>query len=110
MKEVKKTWGIFKKFILNKKCTVKLLVVHPNQALSLQKHKKRKETWFFLTPGYLQVGKNKTKVKKGELIKINKNVVHRLFAKKKRVEVLEISKGQFSEKDVVRLEDRYDQK
>ena len=107
MKEVKKPWGIFKQFILNKKCTVKILVVNPHQALSLQKHKKRKEMWFFLTPGYFQVGKNKTKVKKGELIKINKNVVHRLFAKKKRVEVLEISEGQFSEKDVIRLEDRY---
>jgi len=110
MKEVKKPWGGFKQFILNKKCTVKILVVNPNQALSLQKHKKRKEMWFFLTPGYLQVGKKKTKIKKGELIKINKNTAHRLFAKEKRVEVLEISQGQFSEKDVVRLEDKYGRK
>ena len=83
MKEVKKPWGGFKQFILNKKCTVKILVVNPNQALSLQKHKKRKELWFFLTPGYLQVGKKKPKVKKGELIRLNKNTSHRLFAKQK---------------------------
>ncbi len=110
MKEVKKPWGTFKQFILNKKCTVKILVLHPHQKLSLQKHKKRKETWFFLTPGYLQIGKKKNKVKKGKLIKINKNVAHRLFAKRKRVEVLEISEGQFSEKDVIRLEDKYGRK
>ena len=110
MKEVKKPWGMFKQFILNKKCTVKILVVNPNQELSLQKHKKRKETWFFLTPGYLQIGKKKIKVKKGESIKINKNTAHRLFAKEKKVEVLEISEGQFSEKDVIRLEDKYGRK
>ena len=110
MKEVEKPWGGFKQFILNKKCTVKILIVKPNQALSLQKHKKRKEMWFFLTPGNIQVGKKKTKVKKGELIRINKNVAHRLFAKKKKVEVLEISEGKFSEKDVIRLEDKYGRK
>jgi mannose-6-phosphate isomerase-like protein (cupin superfamily) len=110
MKEVEKPWGSFKQFIFNKKCTIKILIVHPHQELSLQKHKKRKETWFFLTPGYLQIGKKKTKVKKGKLIKVNINVAHRLFAKRKRVEVLEISEGQFSEKDVIRLEDKYGRK
>ncbi len=110
MKTVKKPWGLFRRFVLNKKCTVKILEVNPNQKLSLQKHKKRKETWFFLTPGYVQVGKKKTKVKKGELVQINKNVAHRLFAEKKKVEVLEISEGQFSEKDVTRLEDKYGRK
>ena len=110
MKEVKKPWGIFKQFILNEKCTVKILIVHPHQELSLQKHKKRKEMWFFLTSGYVQIGKKKIKVKKGELIKINKNVAHRLFAKRKSVEVLEISEGQFSETDVIRLEDKYGRK
>lgn len=110
MKEVKKPWGDFKQFVLNKKCTVKILTIKPNQKLSLQKHKKRKEMWFFLTSGYIQIGKKKTKVKKGEIIKINKNAVHRLFAKKKRVEILEISQGQFSEKDIIRLEDKYGRK
>lgn len=110
MKEVEKPWGTFKQFIFNKKCTVKILVVHPHQALSLQKHKERKEIWFFLTPGYVQVSKKKTKVKKGELIRINKNVAHRLFAKKEKVEVLEISEGHFDERDVIRLEDKYGRK
>ena len=110
MKIVKKPWGLFRQFTVNKKCTVKILEVSPKQELSLQKHKKRKETWFFLTPGYVQIGKKKIKVKKGELIKINKNVAHRLFAKKTRVEVLEISEGRFNEKDIIRLEDKYGRK
>ena len=110
MKEVQKPWGGFKQFVLNKKCTVKILIVQPHQELSLQKHKKRKEMWFFLTPGYIQIGKKKTKVNKGELMRINTNVAHRLFAKKERVEVLEISEGRFSEKDVIRLEDKYGRK
>ena len=49
-----------KKPKLVKTVHVKTLIVNPNQILSLQKHRKRNETWFFLTPGYVQVGKNKT--------------------------------------------------
>ena len=110
MKEVKRSWGDFKQFVLNKECTVKILSVKPNQELSLQKHKKRKETWFFLTSGYVQLGKKKKKVKKGGLVRIGKGVMHRLSAKKSKVEVLEISEGYFDEKDEVRLEDKYGRK
>ncbi len=110
MKEVKRPWGNFKRFILNKKCTVKLLTINPNQILSLQKHKKRKETLYFLTPGYAQVGKKKIRVKKGDTIIVNKNTAHRLFAKNKKVEVLEISTGKFEEHDEIRLEDKYGRK
>jgi mannose-6-phosphate isomerase-like protein (cupin superfamily) len=107
MKEVKKPWGDFKQFTLNKKCTVKIHTVKPNQALSLQKHKKRKEIWYFLTEGYVQIGKEKRKIKKGEIVKIKKKQLHRLYSKNKTVQVLEISFGKFSEGDIVRLEDKY---
>lgn len=110
MKEVKRPWGIFKEFILNQKCSVKILIVNPNESLSLQKHKKRKETWYFLTSGYVQIGNKKRLVKKGELISIKKGIAHRLFAKKNKVEVLEISEGYFSENDEIRLEDKYGRK
>tara|TARA_Y100000310_G_scaffold327248_1_gene393288 strand:+ start:42 stop:374 length:333 start_codon:yes stop_codon:yes gene_type:complete len=110
MKQVKRPWGDFKQFILNKKCTVKILTVKPNQILSLQKHKKRKENWYFLTSGYAQVGKKKISVKKGKLVTIGKGVAHRLFAKKQKVEVLEIAEGFFDEHDEVRLEDKYGRK
>lgn len=107
MKEVKRPWGDFKQFVFNKTCTVKVLSVKANGMLSLQKHKKRKEMWYFLTPGYVQIGKIKKRVSKGEIIKIKKGQVHRLFSKGKEVEILEISFGKFDEKDEVRLEDKY---
>jgi len=107
MKEVVRPWGIFKQFILNKRCTVKILEVNKNEKLSLQKHRKREEMWYFLTPGRVQLGSKKRSVKKGEVVDIKKNVAHRLVAGKNKIEVLEISLGVFSEKDEVRLEDKY---
>jgi mannose-6-phosphate isomerase-like protein (cupin superfamily) len=107
MKLVKKPWGDFKQFTLNEVSTVKILTVEPNQVLSLQKHKKRKETWYFLTDGYVQLDKTKKKIKKNTLVNIPKNTLHRLYAKDKRVEVLEISFGFFDEKDIIRIEDVY---
>jgi len=110
MKEVKKPWGSFKQFVLNKKCTVKIIDVNPRGILSLQKHRKREEEWYFLTDGFIQLGKNVRKVKKGSLIKIPRNTAHRLFAKDKKVSILEIAFGTFDEKDIIRLEDRYGRK
>jgi len=102
MKVVKRPWGDFKQFALNEKSTVKILSVKPNETLSLQKHKNRKEMWYFLTDGWVQIGIKKKKVKKGEIITVRKMQAHRIFAKKKKVEVLEIAFGKFNEKDEIR--------
>ncbi|MFA5174017.1 MAG: cupin domain-containing protein [Candidatus Pacearchaeota archaeon] len=110
MKTIKRPWGDFKQFILNKKCTVKILEVNPNQKLSLQMHKKRTENWYFLTSGTVQIKNKKIKIKKGQLIQINPNTPHRIIADKNKVEVLEISLGIFNEKDEIRLEDKYGRK
>jgi mannose-6-phosphate isomerase-like protein (cupin superfamily) len=110
MKQTKRPWGNFKTFIMNKKCTVKILEIKAKGRLSLQKHKKRKELWFFLNPATVQLGNKKIKVKKGSLIKIPKNKLHRIIADKCRVQVLEISIGKFEEKDEIRVEDKYGRK
>ncbi len=110
MKEVKKPWGTEKHFIINKKCTVKILHISPNEILSLQKHKKREEEWYFLTEGYIQVENKKFKVKKNSFITIPRKKLHRLFAKNKNVEVLEICTGKFDKNDEIRLEDKYGRK
>ena len=107
MKLVKKPWGDFKEFILNKKCTVKIITVKPHQALSLQIHNHRNERWYFLTDGYVQIGSKKKKIKKGGYLLINKKVPHRLYAESTSVHVLEIAQGHFYEKDITRLEDNY---
>ena len=59
--------------------------------------------------GAQELIKNK-KIKKGEIVTIPKMRAHRIFAKKKKVEVLEIPYGTFDEKDEVRLEDKYGRK
>jgi mannose-6-phosphate isomerase len=110
VKIVKRPWGIFKQFVLNEKCTVKILEVKPNQELSLQSHKNRKEMWYFLTKGIVQVENKRKNVGKNKIVQINKNIPHRLIAGKNKVEVLEISFGNFNEKDEVRLEDTYNRK
>ena len=110
MREVRRPWGDFKQFALNEKCTVKILTVKPNQILSLQKNKNRKEQWYFLTEGWVQLGTKKKKIKKDEIVNVPKMKAHRIFAKKKKVNVLEISYGTFDEKDEIRLEDVYGRK
>jgi mannose-6-phosphate isomerase len=110
MKEVHRPWGNFKQFALNQLCTVKILEISPHQLLSLQKHKKRVEEWYFLTDGYVQLGNKKIHVAKGRIVTIKKNQPHRLYAKAKSVTVLEISRGKFDEHDEIRLEDVYGRK
>jgi mannose-6-phosphate isomerase-like protein (cupin superfamily) len=110
MKEVRRPWGLFKQFVLNKKSTVKIIEVKPMQELSLQKHMKREEHWYFLTPGIIQLGKNIKRVREGDNIIIKKNVPHRILAGAKEVKVLEISVGNFSERDEIRMEDKYNRK
>jgi mannose-6-phosphate isomerase-like protein (cupin superfamily) len=110
MKEVRRPWGVFKQFVLNEKCTVKIIEVKSMQELSLQKHKKREEKWYFITPGIVQIGGNIKKIKEGGMITIKKNVPHRILAGANEVKVLEISSGNFEEKDEIRLEDKYNRK
>jgi mannose-6-phosphate isomerase-like protein (cupin superfamily) len=107
MKIVKRPWGDFTQFVKNKKCTVKILEVKPKQELSLQYHRNRKEMWYFLTDGYVQLGLDKKRVKKGELVIIKKRMAHRVFSKDKKITFLEVSLGKFSEGDEIRIEDKY---
>lgn len=110
IKEVKRPWGRFKQFVFNKQCTVKILIVKPRQELSLQKHRKRTEQWYFLTDGIAQIGNKKINIKKDSIIIIPKMKTHRLIAKNKEIRVLEISLGKFDEKDEIRVEDKYGRK
>jgi mannose-6-phosphate isomerase len=103
-------WGNFKQFTFNEISTVKVISVKPHQKLSLQYHFKRDEMWYFITDGYMILGDKELKKKKGEVEFIPKKVNHRLFSCDKEVQVLEISFGEFDEKDIVRLEDSYGRK
>lgn len=104
----KRPWGEFHQFVLNERCTVKILTVNPKQRLSLQSHQKRDELWVTLDPGLeAQVGKKKIKLKKGQKIFIPRKTKHSLRSLKKKARVLEVSFGFFDEKDEKRFEDIY---
>src|SRR3989344_5353748 len=110
MKIVKRPWGNFKQFVLNKKCTVKILEINPKQELSLQFHNKREETWYFLDDAFVQIGNKKKKAKQGSIVKVPRKTSHRIIAGKNKDKVLEISFGEFKEGDEVRLGDDYGRK
>ncbi len=103
----KRPWGVEKIFALNKKCSIKLLTVKPNQELSLQSHKHRQENWYFLDNARVQVGDKKFNVKAGDFISVKKRQKHRVISKSNIARFIEISFGKFDEKDEVRYEDRY---
>jgi mannose-6-phosphate isomerase len=104
----KRPWGKFTQYALNKKCTVKILAVLPNQELSLQSHEHREELWVALDNELkAQLDEKIIPLKKGQEILIPKGTKHRLIGGKKTGEVLEISFGFFDEKDEKRFEDKY---
>ncbi len=103
-----KPWGLFEQFVLNGKCTVKILTVKPNQQLSLQMHQHRDEMWIAVDAGLVaEVGDKKTSLKQGDRVFIKRGTRHRLFGRASGGRVLEISLGFFDENDIVRLEDVY---
>ena len=104
----KRPWGKFEQFTHNEKTTVKIITVNPKQKLSLQYHNKRKEFWRFLdNPAKITIGKKIIKVKAGSEFIIRKKTLHTVEALNKPVRFLEIAYGNFDEKDIVRIEDRY---
>lgn len=108
IKFTEKPWGGFKTFVKNKSVTVKILTVEPKQKISLQKHKNRKELWFFLdNSAKVTLGKKTIRFKKGQSLVINRNTIHRVEAYSKQVNILEISFGDFDENDIERFDDIY---
>ena len=107
-KFAKRPWGSFEQFVKDKSCTVKIHTILPNRKNSLQFHKKRSEFWKILK-GFpiITISKKVTKAKEGDEFFIPKNEPHRFAAQKTAVKILEISFGEFNEKDIIRLEDDY---
>ena len=104
-------WGVFRQFIHNEPCTVKIITVKPKQFLSLQSHNKRSEFWRIVGgSGKVQIGENIFTVKKDDEYNIPVNTKHRLMGGDSVLEVLEISIGDFDENDIIRYEDKYGRK
>jgi mannose-6-phosphate isomerase len=104
-------WGRFRRYAYNEKCTVKILTVNPNQRLSKQIHNHRDELWIVIDEG-LQVELNERvwNPNKGEEIVIPRKTFHRLSSLGPTSRVVEISFGEFDEKDIIRSDDIYGRK
>ncbi|TSC56280.1 MAG: mannose-1-phosphate guanylyltransferase/mannose-6-phosphate isomerase [Parcubacteria group bacterium Greene0714_21] len=111
-KDFNKPWGGYLKFIENAPCTVKIIVVKKDAALSLQTHKLRAEFWYVISGKVVAtIGKDKKHLKKsvlnpGDTIKSPVGFLHRIEGIQAS-KVLEISLGTFRENDIVRHEDKY---
>jgi len=101
-------WGQFEQFTHGDPSTVKILTINPHQAISLQYHKHRSEFWKIISgKAKITVGDNIYSAKIGDEFFITKGQNHRIQADDSIVKVLEISFGNFTEDDIVRLEDKY---
>ena len=104
----KRPWGSFTCFTNNELSTVKLLYVNQGEQLSLQYHSKREEFWKVIEGSpEIVIGGEVHNANKGDEFFIPINIEHRIGASKDNVVILEISKGEFDEEDIVRVEDKY---
>ncbi len=104
----KRPWGSFTRFTNNEPSTVKLLYVNKGEKLSLQYHAKREEFWKIVSGNpEIVIGDETFQAKEGDEFNVSVNTKHRISAPKDAVVILEISKGEFDEDDIVRLEDVY---
>ena len=104
----KRPWGEFERFTLNEKSTVKIISVRAGRRLSLQYHRKRNEFWRILEGrARVTVGKKVFVARVGDDIIVQPKVNHRIEALAGGVSFLEISFGEFDEKDEIRIEDDF---
>ncbi len=104
-------WGEYERFTLNEQTTVKLITVNPGEVLSLQTHSKRNEFWRIISgKGIASVDGIDIELSKGVEVNIPLGAKHRVQATTEQLLFLEIAFGEFDEKDIVRLEDKYGRK
>lgn len=105
---VTRPWGSFKQYAHNEAVTVSLMVVRPEQRLSLQSHIGRGELWIVLDEGAIvQVGDEILRPRAGDEIWIPAGTKHRLASGGPRVRVLEVAFGDWQQGDITRYEDDY---
>lgn len=105
----KRPWGGFRRYTQNQISTVKIITVNPGQILSLQYHHHRDELWVALDRGLrVTLGDRIWEPEPYEEIYITRGTNHRMAGVGEKPSCwLEISFGEFSEEDIVRLEDSY---
>ncbi|MDQ1347022.1 MAG: mannose-6-phosphate isomerase [Acidobacteriota bacterium] len=110
VRRVEKPWGYELIFAHTEKYVGKLLHIEPGEALSLQFHHRKDETFFVARGGIeLQVEENgilqPQRLEEGESYHVTPGTRHRMVAGAAGCDLFEVSTAELD--DVVRLEDRY---
>jgi mannose-6-phosphate isomerase len=110
VRKVEKPWGHELIFAHTDRYVGKLLSIAPGQALSLQYHEKKDET-FFVARGAIELvveengGFVSRILRQGESYRVSPPTRHRMIAGETGCDLYEVSTPELD--DVVRLEDRY---
>lgn len=101
-------WGQFERFTHNKPSTVKIITVNAGEEFSLQTHNERDEFWRVLSGyGVITTGDTEHDANPGDEFFIPRGTKHRARGGDEGLVFLEIAFGNFDEKDIVRIEDKY---
>lgn len=103
-------WGNYVVLFDGDECKVKRIVVHPGKRLSLQRHHRRSEHWFFVKgEGLVTRGEEQVPVKEGDSLDIPLGALHRILnLGRSDLVVIEVQRGEyFGEDDIERLEDDF---
>ena len=104
----RRPWGRFRQYTANESSTVKIIIVDPDEALSLQRHRARDELWVVLDAGLLiEIDGTVEEARQGQEFFVPRGVTHRVSGGAKGGRFLEIAFGRFDEGDIERLEDNY---
>jgi len=104
----KRPWGEELWITRDSPSMVKILSVSPGEALSLQFHKSRDEYWHVLSGnGSAVVGDETRPLAAGTDCFVPRGTNHRLTGGSETLVLLELAFGDYDEKDIVRLEDKY---
>ena len=110
---VQKPWGFYKVIEESANYLVKIIVVKPQEKLSLQSHKYRSEHWIVVQGiATVTIDKFIKKLISNESIYIPKKAKHRLENNNKNdLKIIEVQYGtDLREDDIIRYEDIYDRK
>ena len=106
----KRPWGRYTVLFKGRDHQVKRMQVDPGLRFSLQKHKKRAETWVVVSGhGTATLAGKKIKVTRGSVVRVGVGQTHRMHnTGKEPLVFFEVQFGDYlGEDDIIRLEDDF---
>jgi mannose-1-phosphate guanylyltransferase / mannose-6-phosphate isomerase len=102
-------WGYYTNLYEEEGVLIKKLVIKPQQAISLQYHNHRIETWTIIQgQGQFTIGNTTLKASQGKVLSVKLKEIHRITnVGRYNLEIIEVQLGNPREDDIVRLKDNY---